>query len=207
MYTNDYDPQNVPRNLQTAIKSSTCQSTIVEASTELSPPMYALTVHALVYKYADMLGIEALKRLAAQKFLALAPPLCTQAAFAKPLRVMFESTRSDDSYLRQPTVTLCVSKHTELIELNPCIETVEAILEHDPMVWKVAVPLLQGSGSQSGVSTSVKQSRSIVEKINNTKICAGSHGGFGPASLNNLYEVKENGVIFGYCSQQCASRY
>ena len=95
---------------------------------------------ALVYKCADMLGIEGLKNLAAKRFLLQAPTGICIDGFEEALRVMYESTASNDQMLRIPATRVCIQKYSLVANRE---ETIKVILKHEPVVWDVATSLLE----------------------------------------------------------------
>ncbi|KAJ9606900.1 hypothetical protein H2200_008910 [Cladophialophora chaetospira] len=168
MYTGDYDADKAPSTIlpsgysivagtpETKTESSAAEkpkSRRIKASTEATPAQSksgvgqtidkrsfeVLTINALVYKCADMLGIQNLMMLAAERFLADCPVAYTDERFAPPLRTMFESTRSDDEHLRLPVTTLCVKSHSLLPALVAAV-----VQEHEYNVWRIYVPILLG---------------------------------------------------------------
>ncbi len=100
----------------------------------------SLKTDALVYKCADMLGVEALKNLAAERFLLQAPAAVSIDGFEEALRVMYESTASNDQMLRIPATRVCIQKYSLVANRE---ETIKVILKHEPVVWDVATSLLE----------------------------------------------------------------
>lgn len=139
-YTNNYSMRRMPEFLKAAAAPSRYSSIVNEAESGWSEEMYELLVDAMVFKYADMLGIELLKQLAALKFLRYAPIYLQDKGFAEALRVVYESTLSDDPYLRSHVTKICVSNHKRLAEGS---ETIKVIMEHEPIAWKIGVEMHQ----------------------------------------------------------------
>ncbi|EXJ68961.1 uncharacterized protein A1O5_07893 [Cladophialophora psammophila CBS 110553] len=162
LYTSDYDANQVPTfnkhshgggclaqrdrsasfSAESAISSGNFVAAAAAAADEKRKQeevvVEALKINALVYKCADMLGIENLKVLAADRFLADAVGLVGDDQLAEPLRVMYESTHATDEHLRLPVTTLCIRNHDTLSKA-----TVKVIQEHEHNVWSVTVHLLQ----------------------------------------------------------------
>ena len=91
-----------------------------------------LEMNALVHKCADMLGIDNLKLLAAERFLTDARLVLPESAFAEPLRLMFESTRPDDDILRMPVVAMCVKSYSFLTGVPEIVSVME---KHEYSAW------------------------------------------------------------------------
>ena len=138
MYTGDYNYKVVTGALQDVTMSSLYNSATPLGENE-SILKNELSVHALVFKYADMLGIEALKRFAASEVLHYVPFFVEEEDFAVPLRIIYEDTLSDDPYLRSRVTKLCIPKHKMLAA--HCTETVRIIMEHEPRAWKIGVEM------------------------------------------------------------------
>jgi hypothetical protein len=148
----DVSDQTLHGNAEGTTGSSTHES---ETRPDLVEPLH---IHICMYKCADFLGIENLKQKAADRFHILAREFFAHEAFAKPLRSMFDPTKSDDIDLRRKTVQFCVTNYAQ-IEAKQ--DTVAVILEHEANTWSVAVPILKES-----VETSNKKSQKL-QKLQN----------------------------------------
>ena len=208
LYTNDYDANDVPNFLQAVAGMSTTQSSMPASEATNPSPMSYLKIHALVYKYADMLGIESLKILASSRFLDQVPAACTSSEFAEPLKVMYEATRSDDFYLRIPVTRSCLLNHLDVVK---CEKTLAVIQEYEPNVWSVAVPILE-EAKAAGVATAKEARTKTIEwtlrEVNARRVCIGMGPHVGLEPLRNLnagvkYKLQRSGTIIGYCSS-CA---
>ncbi|KIW91756.1 uncharacterized protein Z519_07724 [Cladophialophora bantiana CBS 173.52] len=155
LYTSDYDANQIPtfnkhshggvfpaqrdRSASSCAESAVSSENLAAAEKRKQEEVVeALKINALVYKCADMLGIENLKVLAADRFLADAIGLVGDDQLAEPLRVMYESTHATDEHLRLPVTTLCIRNHDTLSKA-----AVQVIQEHEHNVWSVTVHLLQ----------------------------------------------------------------
>lgn len=205
MYTNDYNCNVVMGALQAAIASSTYKPAIPQDKAGINLAN-DLTVHALVYKYADMLDIDLLKQLASERFVALTASrsIVGHSSFAKPLRTMFESTRSDDTYLRLPTLTYCISKYAELVA-----DTVEVIMEHEPTAWTVAVKCLRDVAAAAEVErkqNAGEQQKTLhktLVKLDDIRCCEAEECG-ASIMVDGVYRLGYLGGVHGFCDIDCA---
>ncbi|EXJ61728.1 hypothetical protein A1O7_02157 [Cladophialophora yegresii CBS 114405] len=133
LYTNDYETSSIPKFLQTRIASAERHMADTEPDYGC-PGMEELMVHLLVFKSADMLGIEPLKRLASSRFLRGASSRCLDPNFAKPLNLVYEWTREGDEFLRWPVTDICLEKYRDL---PSCPATMHVLQMHDPVTWRV----------------------------------------------------------------------
>jgi hypothetical protein len=142
LYTNDYDATSLPGFY---LKRYPDAQDLVEPSEDqdrddYSTMFHALRVHALVYQYADTLGIDDLKIKASGRFLEIAQAAFALDGFEEPLQVMFESTHSNDIPLRLEVTRLCLANYDSLIEDRK--KTLEVVKEYEPNVFNVYAPLL-----------------------------------------------------------------
>ncbi|KAK4939979.1 hypothetical protein LTR10_019831 [Elasticomyces elasticus] len=153
LYTNDYDVADLPAFFEGMIRNTGSQTAQTDSSDgsanriTYSPEL--LRVIALVYKSADMLGIERLKVDASARFLALAKTVCNMAKFAEPLKVMFDSTRENDLHLRVPVLTLCLEKYAAIAKHQ---SIVEVIMQYEPTVWSIKKSLLKSAKSEKTIA-------------------------------------------------------
>ncbi|OCT51114.1 hypothetical protein CLCR_09153 [Cladophialophora carrionii] len=91
MYTSDYDEREIPafllpsqvENLSTTSQGGADESPDASSSKPDGPTVFeTLKTNVLVYKCADMLGIENLKVLAAKRFMADARTVLSEEGFA-----------------------------------------------------------------------------------------------------------------------------
>lgn len=143
LYANDYDVASLPGfylkqypNAEDLIEPFDDQGRDDAHSTMF----HALRVHALVYQYADTLGIEDLKLKASGRFLEIAQVAFAFEGFEEPLQLMFESTHAHDIPLRLEVTRLCLANYDSLIEDRK--KTLEVVKENEPNVFNVYVPLL-----------------------------------------------------------------
>ena len=193
MYTGDYDDIQVP---DITVKTACSSKKESESSKLLGLQVFMddlvfkkLETNALVYKCADMLGVEDLKALAADRFVTDARTVFTKRAFAEPLRIMYESTRSDDGYLRLPITTLCIKHHNLLADIP---ETIAVIQHYEYNVWTVHMALLKE------ISHGKAQERKIMEEVvalvNANDKC--------PCCKKEQirYSVESDGSVMAHCS-------
>ncbi|KAI1619052.1 hypothetical protein EDD37DRAFT_647835 [Exophiala viscosa] len=147
LYTNDYEAKTVPSYLEGVTRKSESQS--VPAISSVQPKenealTRLLRIHALVYRSADMLGVEGLKGIASSRFLDVAEIALTLApdTLAEPLKIMFDSTRENDLRLRNPVLILCLENHAIIAEHKPIVEM---MLKYEPTVWNIKQSLLKES--------------------------------------------------------------
>jgi len=153
LYTNEYEGPKTPIFFMQMPRIAELETEMLQSLHQSNDDndhdlMDELTIHALVYKCADMLGIEDLKKEASERFLAGSSKALKGKlkGFEQPLEVMYESTRADDQDLRLHVTSLCVKEHAVV---EPRKEIVEIILRHDPNVWNIAVPLLKKAGKDA----------------------------------------------------------
>ncbi len=122
----------------------------------------ALKVNTLMYKCAEMLGLEELKHEASARFMRDANMAYDMDGFEDPLRLLYESTRSDDTDLRFEVTCLCVENH-DILEFRK--KTVEVVREHEPNVWSVSVELLKrlatSSTSEGGSTKKLRLGKAV----------------------------------------------
>lgn len=187
LYTSDYDPESVPSFLLLGHESTDSHTEdepdarspgkVEDAKTESTkatqedesesqsddepPPdeiFTRLETNALVYQCADMLGIESLAVLAAERFLADTKRHFDDSRFKSPLRIMYESTSPNDEPLRLPVTRVLVKNHMKLKKLA---ETVSVIKEFEYNVWTLTVPLLKEA--KGGVKSMVAQANALLQ--------------------------------------------
>ena len=145
-----------------------------------------LEANTLVYKSADMLGVENLKVLAADRVLADARLAFVKPQFAETLARVFESTRSDDEHVRIPTIALCVENH----EIIASVPQIVAVLEqYEYCAWKMQ-RLVPKAGAWQ------KQLNDSVVKIN-ARLHLGCCNSLRPVSS---FRVDTDGSISSYCN-------
>lgn len=99
-----------------------------------------LKVNALMYKTAEMLGIDDLKTLASARFMRDAEAGFEMDGFEEPARLLYESTSTDDRDLRFKVTQLCVENY-DVLEIRT--KTLAILRQHGPNVWHVTVELLK----------------------------------------------------------------
>ena len=162
LYTGGYDPENLP----SFMASSGCEDFSVanQGSIKVSWPFMNLKVHALVYKVADMLGIEDLKVLASDRFLNSSEisVYSSHKDFAAPLRLVYESTHADDR-LRVRLTRNCLSNHESYSKIP---EIVDVLNQYEHMFWSVTVPLLgeENRRMQRNLQETIKRTNAMLEK-------------------------------------------
>ncbi|KIV84352.1 hypothetical protein PV11_00136 [Exophiala sideris] len=124
--------------------------------------MRPLKVNALMYKCADMLGLEQLKEIASSRFMRDAQVAYEMDGFDDPLRILYESTSPDDRGLRFEVTRLCVENH-DLLEIRK--KTVEVIEEYEPNVYNFFVEILKRLGGNSPVETTSEEAIKLYKKV------------------------------------------
>ena len=143
LYSSGYDAEKVPEFLMPGNEAENDQEPGSDKSQSPDSSTFKrLNNNVLVYKCADMLGIENLKVLAADRFLDDARIAFADPRFSLPLCVMYESTQEDDEHLRVPVTSLCVKNHEMLANIP---EVVSVLEKHEHGVWKVYMPLLKNN--------------------------------------------------------------
>ncbi|KAK5467447.1 hypothetical protein LTS15_000420 [Exophiala xenobiotica] len=151
MYSNDYDDTQLPKfykgliNDDDADEEERLRSGPIKEIDELGLRR-PLKVNTLVYKCADMLGLDGLMHMASARFMTDAKLAFEMDGFEDPLRLLYESTRSDDRNLRFEVTCLCVENH-DLLEIRK--KTFAVMREHEPNVWSVSVELLKRLATDS----------------------------------------------------------
>ena len=125
-------------------------------------------MNTLVYKCAEMLGLDELKDEASARFMRDADLAYDMDGFEDPLRLLYESTRSDDTDLRFEVTCLCVENH-DILEFRK--KTVEVMREHEPNVWSVSVELLKRLATSSTSVTSEGGSTKKLRLGKAVKLC------------------------------------
>ncbi|KAK5056085.1 hypothetical protein LTR84_012636 [Exophiala bonariae] len=133
MYTNDYDDSEAPHSVSKPDKNNDQGSKVATDDASLAP-FGRMTVNALVYKCADMLGINNLRTVACEKFVREARSACAMEGFAQPLKIMFESTLSNDTELRLAVVRICLDEYPQVKKHT---KTVEILKTHEPIVLTI----------------------------------------------------------------------
>ncbi|KIV84353.1 hypothetical protein PV11_00137 [Exophiala sideris] len=165
LYTNDYDITKVPAYFEGMTRSTDDPAAPNDSSVGsakklvLFPDM--LKVIALVYKSADMLGIERLKVDASSRFLAIATRVFDNSTFAEPLKVMFDSTRENDLHLRVPALTLCLEKYAYIVKHQ---SIVEVIMQYEPTIWNVKESLVKSVKTLKSEKTIAEETLSKVRE-------------------------------------------
>lgn len=163
LYGEDYLPDEIPAFFRSQASQFNLQATAGDNDETIS----ALNVHALVYKCADMLCIESLKKKAAKRFLDLAKSKTTSPEFATPLKLMYESTRSDDELLRLPATKMCLGDHWALLY---CDEVKDIISKYEPYVWDIACHL-QAKAETLEEEAREEEAQSIINMVNMARRC------------------------------------
>ncbi|KAK5206991.1 hypothetical protein LTR96_009376 [Exophiala xenobiotica] len=163
MYSNDYDDDELPKFYHRLINwDDEGEEDIVASGRGFSEIddlglRRALKVNTLVYKCAEMLGLDELKAEASARFMEAANLAYDMDGFEDPLRLLYESTRCDDSDLRFEVTCLCVENY-DVLEFKK--KTVEVMKDHEPNVWSVSVELLKrlatSSTSEGGSSKKLR---------------------------------------------------
>ena len=121
-----------------------------------------LKVNALVYKTAEMLGVEDLQREASARFMDAAETAFDMDGFEEVADLVYNNTRVDDRDIRFRLTQLCVENY-DLLEIRS--KTVAVIEHHQPNVWNVTVELMKRWASDvSPQNTLVMSFRRRLEK-------------------------------------------
>ncbi|KAK5467446.1 hypothetical protein LTS15_000419 [Exophiala xenobiotica] len=98
----------------------------------------SLKTDALVYKCADMLGINSLKGQAARRFLNIARKSISCCGFEEAMKAMYESIACDDRILRIPATHDLMQKHTFVAEREKILKVV---MKYEPVAWELGLLL------------------------------------------------------------------
>ena len=142
-----------------------------------------LDLHVLVYKCADMLGIENLKVFAATRFLKESETALKEESFARQLETVYESTSPNDQPLRLAVTSLCLKNHDQL----PA-EVTKVVQMNEPNVWLVALPFLKESACL------VEQAKKAVLNKINLEFKKECHG-----LPPKKFSVTDSGEIYRHC--------
>lgn len=144
MYTNDYDDSEAPcyarrteNDKPTDHESSLSrpeETHITPLENQSDTLLEKMSINALVYKCADMLGVKNLKTLACKRFLKQTTSAYSMKGFAQPLETMFESTHPNDPELRLTVVRMCLLNYDQIKD-QP--KTLQILKLHEPNVWTV----------------------------------------------------------------------
>ncbi|KAK5553848.1 BTB/POZ domain [Exophiala xenobiotica] len=141
LYTGEYNSavaENVPECFHKLLQ---CQPIEKHSSKDEKLPEYfvrMLKTDALVYKCADMLGINFLKGQAAKRFLSFARKSISCRGFEEAMILMYESTAHDDQVLRVPATRCLIQKHTLVAESE---EVLKVVLKYEPVAWELGLLL------------------------------------------------------------------
>ena len=166
MYTNDYEDNRLPWFYKQLVhdddedEEERLRGRPFKDIDEIGM-MRPLKVNALIYKCADMLGLEQLKEIASSRFLKDAQVAYEMDGFHDPLRLLYDNTSPDDRGLRFEVTRLCVENH-DLLEIRG--KTVKVIEEHEPNVWNFFVELLKRWVGKRLLKPSRKIRSSFTEK-------------------------------------------
>jgi hypothetical protein len=133
LYTKNYDDSKVPEFCLTTADSHD-QDMLPSSENPPSGLLESMSVNALVYKCADMLGIENLKVLACARFVRQPESAYAMDGFDDPLNVMFENTHPNDVELRLAVTRICLSNYAQIRDQS---KTVQILKHHKPNVWNV----------------------------------------------------------------------
>ncbi|KAK5190857.1 hypothetical protein LTR72_000668 [Exophiala xenobiotica] len=164
LYAGDYNDdvaENVPDCFHKLLQ---CQAIEKPTPEDEKWPEYLvgmLKTDALVYKCADMLGVDSLKAQAARRFLSLARKSISCRGFEEAVKAMYESTACDDRILRIPATHDFIQKHTLVAERE---EILKVVVKYEPVAWELGL-LLQKE------KTKVCSEKEILEAAN-TKVCS-----------------------------------
>ncbi|KAJ9605955.1 hypothetical protein H2200_009804 [Cladophialophora chaetospira] len=200
LYTSDYDAASVPGFSSKAHQTSKYLSLTSDSNTTLPGNVNELMVHILVFRYSDMLGIEPLKILSAKRTVDGAGLLLHETTFAKPLRLMYESTRSDDLYVRLPVTVMCASNRA----LESFVDTVDVIKAHEPIAWYLGMTMLRMSQA-SAQALKEEVLKEVLSQVNNARFCQAEHDEGAPC-IPGYYKLKTDGTVGAYCNTTCADR-
>ena len=167
LYTNNYDSDDVPDIYKDCKAVHTTEMDIVEpfnarrdsyaeskysvssrndgaspGGQSTTRALESLRVDTLMYKTADMLGMNRLKRVANNRFMIRMTRMIEtkDERLAEALGFIFENTSPDDLDLRQKVVQLCMTNF-KYIESRKAIKDI--ILEHEAVVWNMTVSVLK----------------------------------------------------------------
>jgi hypothetical protein len=209
-HTNDYDASMVP-NFSTELGLEACDISD-DVENDDAQSIEICRVHALVYSYADMLGIEALKVVASARYQKILRTLWHLAEAADVLKVMYESTPDTDESLRRPVTRSCIIAHLDET-LHP--DVVEVVKQMESSAWNVAVPLLAETmlAEKERMDTAVRNARKqeqdiaerkrfdiadlVVRRINGSRHCAGGCGN--RLTGHTVWRLRHDETVDGYC--------
>ncbi|KAK5056089.1 hypothetical protein LTR84_012640 [Exophiala bonariae] len=134
MYTAEYKPWTLPKFGGNETADNT------NDSDEIDGKLPELAVHIMVHQAADMLGMESLKKYAAEKywksFDSMRPN--NDGVTARDLQVMYDFTEPYDQEFRYPT-TIFLFEISQ--ETQKWTETSEVIRKNDPVLCKAFMKL------------------------------------------------------------------
>ncbi|KAK4939980.1 hypothetical protein LTR10_019832 [Elasticomyces elasticus] len=130
--------------------------------------MRPLKVNALMYKCADMLGLEQLKEIASSRFMRDARLAYEMDGFDDVLQLLYENTSPGDRGLRFDVTRLCVENH-DLLEIRK--KTVEVIEEHQPDVWTFTVELLKRWARDSASGGALEETIKLYKLVKQVSKC------------------------------------
>ncbi|KAK5056088.1 hypothetical protein LTR84_012639 [Exophiala bonariae] len=94
-----------------------------------------IRVHSQVYRVADHLGIESLKKRAAANYSSFfTKDTVWSSGLARPLQLMYNWSSPSESELRDPVMIFLIANHEKLIS-HPDVSNI--VRAEDPIVWKI----------------------------------------------------------------------
>jgi hypothetical protein len=162
MYTSDYPEGKPPAFLVDDSTPAEEEDEIISTKSKVYGLRHVerLKITTLVYKTADMLGMENLKVLAAERFITDAIVHLDEMDFPQSLRLMYESTMPDDTILRLPVTQLLV-KHYQAVRHRPAM--VDVIKQYELSAWMVTAKLWE---EELGEAVKVKIMQDTIEMVN-----------------------------------------
>lgn len=181
LYTNDYEAETLPAYFTRMTQNPECQTASATSSARGENPdvsSNALNIHVLVYKVADMLGIEQLRVESSSRALAKAKTLLDCDSFAEPLETIFVSTSDKDVDLRRGVLSLCAENY-DTVDKHPGV--VDVILRHEPNVWYITNSLLKDTMRKKLI---IEETLPKAHKTHH--FCAGCKGVFALQAVSKL---------------------
>jgi hypothetical protein len=169
LYTGDYNgdvAENVPECFHKLLQCQPIEKPTPKDEKWSEYLVGILKTDALVYKCADMLGVDSLKAQAARRFLILARKSISCRGFEEAMKTMYESTAYDDRILRIPATHDFVQKHTLVTEREKILEVV---LKYEPVAWELGL-LLQKEKTKVCSEKKILETalKNFVCELNNT---------------------------------------
>jgi hypothetical protein len=214
LYTGDYDEHLIPKIFQdrcteielpadTMIQRKTRGG--VQAQVQVQHETNSLKVNSMVYKLAEMLGMEDLQDIASARCQACLAGAYSYAGFSSVLKTLFESTREEDNLRVRAIIFLArKDKQGDLRE-----DTIEVLKEYEPKLWEICHKVLE-EYQDTEEDTYIARSEETVAKLEDLGLQC-KHGKaviFTTPEANEYYtlvEVRraEKGVVVKFDCGRC----